>query len=312
MASAAELAAMRQAIMLSSFGLGTTSPNPPVGCVILDRHGKAVGAGYHRRKGEAHAEANALAVAGAAARGGTAVVTLEPCNHIGVTPACRQELINAGIARVVISVIDPTSRGDGGAAVLTAHGIDVETSVIPDETLAVLGPWLTATRRHRPYLTWAYTLGEDSHDLNEQLTTDLRSGADLVLSGKAIEEGVPGGHAPEHFTAPKDLTGDLARWLSTCYATGSRAILAVGAHHSGALHDNLDCVDEIVVAVENTPPMDGLAATTADLTSAGFELDGVRPAGAGVRIRLRRPKPVPVPRADDPLQVAQEAASGLH
>ncbi|MEW2330599.1 bifunctional diaminohydroxyphosphoribosylaminopyrimidine deaminase/5-amino-6-(5-phosphoribosylamino)uracil reductase RibD [Micromonospora chersina] len=289
MASDTELTAMRQAITLSSFGLGTASPNPPVGCVILDRHGVPVGAGYHRRKGEPHAEVNALNAAGAAARGGTAVVTLEPCNHIGVTPACRQELINAGIVRVVISIIDPTSRGDGGAAVLTAHGIDVETNVIPDETLTVLGPWLAATRRRRPHLTWAYSLGDkDNHDLDERLTADLRTRADLVLDGKAIEEGVPGGHAPEHFTLPGDSTSGIRQWLSACYAAGSRTILAVGAHPSGAFRDNLDCVDEIVVAVERTPASGGLSAITADVTPAGFEVADISPDIAGARVRLRR------------------------
>ncbi|MER7457308.1 bifunctional diaminohydroxyphosphoribosylaminopyrimidine deaminase/5-amino-6-(5-phosphoribosylamino)uracil reductase RibD [Micromonospora sp. NPDC126480] len=294
MASDVELAAMRQAITLSSFGLGTTSPNPPVGCVILDRHGATVGVGYHRRKGEAHAEVNALSAAGDAARGGTAVVTLEPCNHIGVTPACRQELINAGITRVVISVIDPTSRGDGGAAVLTDYGIDVEINVLPDETLTVLGPWLAATRRRRPYLTWAYALGkQDSQPVNNQLAADLRSRTDLVLSDKALEEGVPGGHAPEHFTLPDDLSADLRPWLSACYAVGSRTILAVGTRHSGALHGNLDCIDEVVVAVEKAPPTDDLAAGIVGLTPAGFVLADISPGSTGVRVRLRRPTPSP-------------------
>ncbi|MGH3813162.1 MAG: bifunctional diaminohydroxyphosphoribosylaminopyrimidine deaminase/5-amino-6-(5-phosphoribosylamino)uracil reductase RibD, partial [Pseudonocardiaceae bacterium] len=80
---------MRRAIVLSAFGLGTTSPNPPVGCVILDRDGHIVGEGYHEHKGEPHAETQALAVAGERAGGGTAVVTLEPCNHHGRTPPCR-------------------------------------------------------------------------------------------------------------------------------------------------------------------------------------------------------------------------------
>src|SRR5947199_392297 len=113
-ASTREVEAMRLAIALSAHGLGTTSPNPPVGCVILDRAGQLVGTGYHRRKGEPHAEAYALADAGRRAAGGTAVVTLEPCNHVGRTPACRQLLVDAGVARVVIAVLDPTSRGDGG------------------------------------------------------------------------------------------------------------------------------------------------------------------------------------------------------
>ncbi|MFI6163931.1 bifunctional diaminohydroxyphosphoribosylaminopyrimidine deaminase/5-amino-6-(5-phosphoribosylamino)uracil reductase RibD [Micromonospora haikouensis] len=289
MASDAEVAAMRQAITLSSFGLGTTSPNPPVGCVILDRHGVAVGAGYHRRKGEAHAEVHALNAAGVAARGGTAIVTLEPCNHVGVTPACRQELINAGIARVVISIIDPTSRGDGGAAVLRSAGIDVETNVIPNETLTVLGRWLAATARRRPYLTWAYALNErDNDEVDEQLTAELRSRADLVLGHNALEEGVPDGHSPDHFTLPQGPASDLQRWLSTCYATGSRTILAVGNLHSSALHHHLDCVDEIVIAVRRTTPAGDLTTATADLVPAGFELVDIAPAAAGVRVRLQR------------------------
>jgi diaminohydroxyphosphoribosylaminopyrimidine deaminase/5-amino-6-(5-phosphoribosylamino)uracil reductase len=86
---------MRLAIALSARGLGTTSPNPPVGCVILDPDGAVVGVGYHQRKGEWHAEVHALAAAGERARGGTAAVTLEPCNHVGRTPACRQALLSS-------------------------------------------------------------------------------------------------------------------------------------------------------------------------------------------------------------------------
>ncbi|OWU97544.1 riboflavin biosynthesis protein RibD [Micromonospora wenchangensis] len=289
MASALELAAMRHAITLSSFGLGTTSPNPPVGCVILDRHGATAGAGYHRRKGEAHAEVNALSAAGSAARGGTAVVTLEPCNHIGVTPACRQELIDAGIARVVISIIDPTSRGDGGAAVLTAHGIDVETNVIPDETLTVLGPWLVATRRRRPYLTWAYASdGKDRFAANERLTNDLRSSADLVVDDRLLEEGTPGGHASAHFTIPGEPTSDLREWLSTCYAAGSRSILLIGHQYSDEVRDSLDCVDEIVISLDVTSRPADLAAAWRS-TLSGFELVGITSGGNDVRVRLRRP-----------------------
>lgn len=131
---------MRQAIALSALGLGTTSPNPPVGCVLLDAEGDIAGQGYHRRKGEAHAEVNALAAAGKRASGGTAVVTLEPCNHHGVTPPCHQALIDAGISRVVIAVIDPTSRGVGGASRLQEAGLDVEVGCLADEATLVLDP----------------------------------------------------------------------------------------------------------------------------------------------------------------------------
>jgi diaminohydroxyphosphoribosylaminopyrimidine deaminase/5-amino-6-(5-phosphoribosylamino)uracil reductase len=139
MATDREIHAMRLAVALSAHGLGTTSPNPPVGCVILTGDGEIAGTGYHQRKGESHAEVQALTAAGSRAAGGTAVVTLEPCNHVGRTPACRQALIDARVARVVISTLDPTSRGEGGAAMLKAAGVDVEIGVLADETRLVLG-----------------------------------------------------------------------------------------------------------------------------------------------------------------------------
>jgi diaminohydroxyphosphoribosylaminopyrimidine deaminase/5-amino-6-(5-phosphoribosylamino)uracil reductase len=157
MASAAELAAMRRAIALAA-GLGTTSPNPPVGCVLLGPGDQIVGEGYHERKGEAHAEARALAAAGLLAAGATAVVTLEPCNHQGRTPPCRQGLIDAGIRRAVIAVIDPTSRGEGGVAELRRAGIDVETDVLAAEAWIVLGDWLAGLENRRPVTTWPYLI----------------------------------------------------------------------------------------------------------------------------------------------------------
>ncbi|MGH3916627.1 MAG: bifunctional diaminohydroxyphosphoribosylaminopyrimidine deaminase/5-amino-6-(5-phosphoribosylamino)uracil reductase RibD [Pseudonocardiaceae bacterium] len=150
MASLLELDAMRRAVALSAFGFGATSPNPPVGCVILDANGRIVGEGYHQRKGESHAEVNALAAAGEQAKEGTVVVTLEPCNHHGRTPPCHQALLDAGIVRTVIGIIDPTSRGPGGAARLRQAGVDIEIGVLADEALLVLGPWLTALRIARP------------------------------------------------------------------------------------------------------------------------------------------------------------------
>lgn len=114
MATQQEIDCMRLAIALSACGLGTTSPNPPVGCVVLDVDGEIVGTGFHERKGEPHAEGHALEAAGTPAAGGTAVVTLEPCNHIGRAPACLQLLLDAQVARVMIALRDPTSRRGGG------------------------------------------------------------------------------------------------------------------------------------------------------------------------------------------------------
>lgn len=161
MATAAEIAAMRRAIGVSAAGIGATSPNPPVGCVVLDRAGRVLGEGYHERKGEAHAETQALAAAGTLAEGATAVVTLEPCNHHGRTPPCRQALIDAKVRRVVIAVIDPTSRGEGGAAALRRAGVDVETGVLADEAHVVLGSWLSSQQIRRPIISWPYLISAD-------------------------------------------------------------------------------------------------------------------------------------------------------
>src|SRR5690606_10609864 len=120
---AAEDAAMARAIELASRGLGTTSPNPLIGCVILDAAGQVVGEGFHAYAGGPHGEVRALAQAGERARGGTAVVTMEPCDHTGRTGPCTQALIRAGITRVVAGVLDPNPVAAGGAATLRSHGV---------------------------------------------------------------------------------------------------------------------------------------------------------------------------------------------
>src|SRR4051812_23972537 len=108
-ASTVEVAAMRRALALAADG-PAHGPNPRVGCVLLDRSGAVVGEGLHRGAGTAHAEAAALAAAGDAARGGTAVVTLEPCAHTGRTGPCADVLVAAGVARVVVATLDPNPQ----------------------------------------------------------------------------------------------------------------------------------------------------------------------------------------------------------
>ena len=121
---------MAQALRLAERGLYTTSPNPRVGCVLV-RDGKVVGEGWHERAGESHAEAVALRLAGEAARGATAYVTLEPCSHQGRTPPCADALIAAGVTRVVAAVQDPSPQVAGqGLAKLRAAGIEVECGVM--------------------------------------------------------------------------------------------------------------------------------------------------------------------------------------
>jgi diaminohydroxyphosphoribosylaminopyrimidine deaminase / 5-amino-6-(5-phosphoribosylamino)uracil reductase len=156
MISDVEDRAMRRAIVLAARGLGTTSPNPPVGCVLLSPSGEVVGQGFHEYAGGPHAEVAALAEAGPRAQGATCVVTLEPCNHTGRTGPCAQALIDAGVRRVVIAVDDPNPVAAGGAETLRAAGIEVVTGARRAEAEAGNVAWLTAVRRKRPYLVWKF------------------------------------------------------------------------------------------------------------------------------------------------------------
>ena len=148
---------MARAIELAAHGLGTTSPNPVVGAVILDPGGKIAGEGWHHHAGGPHAEVVALAAAAAKgdrARGGTAVVTLEPCAHAGRTGPCTQALIDAGLSRVVYAVADPTADAGGGAAVLRGAGVETVGGVLAEAAARGNEAWLLAQRRQRPFVTW--------------------------------------------------------------------------------------------------------------------------------------------------------------
>jgi diaminohydroxyphosphoribosylaminopyrimidine deaminase/5-amino-6-(5-phosphoribosylamino)uracil reductase len=180
--------AMRRAIALAARGLGTTSPNPVVGCLLLDAEGEVVGEGFHAYAGGPHAEIVALAQAGQRAQGGTAVVTLEPCNHTGRTGPCSHALINAGVRRVVIAVDDPTPVAAGGATTLRAAGVNVETGMRRREAEEGNVAWLTAVRRGRPYVTWKFAATLDGRsaaaDGTSQWITSAPARSDVhVLRG---------------------------------------------------------------------------------------------------------------------------------
>ncbi|MBT2386120.1 bifunctional diaminohydroxyphosphoribosylaminopyrimidine deaminase/5-amino-6-(5-phosphoribosylamino)uracil reductase RibD [Streptomyces sp. ISL-11] len=177
---------MRRAIALAARALGSTSPNPVVGCVVLDAGGRVIGEGWHRRAGGPHAEVEALNAAadvGHDARGGTAVVTLEPCNHTGRTGPCAQALIAAGIRRVVYAVADPTPAATGGAATLAAAGVDVEGGLLADEAAAGNAAWLTSVLRRRPFVLWKYAATLDGRsaaaDGTSRWITSAASRADV-------------------------------------------------------------------------------------------------------------------------------------
>jgi diaminohydroxyphosphoribosylaminopyrimidine deaminase/5-amino-6-(5-phosphoribosylamino)uracil reductase len=144
---------MRRALDLAGRGRGLTSPNPMVGAVVV-RRGRVVGEGFHQRAGGPHAEAEALGEAGAAARGATLYVTLEPCNHHGRTPPCVEAIRAAGVARVVAAMGDPNPRVTGGGAeALRAAGIDVVVGCLEDEARALNRIFLTSVERRRPHVT---------------------------------------------------------------------------------------------------------------------------------------------------------------
>jgi diaminohydroxyphosphoribosylaminopyrimidine deaminase/5-amino-6-(5-phosphoribosylamino)uracil reductase len=145
---------MGAALALASRGIGTTFPNPSVGCVIVGG-GRVIGRGWTRAGGRPHAEAVALAQAGDAARGATAYVTLEPCAHVSPRgPSCADGLIAAGLTRVVIAAHDPDPRTDGdGVARLRAAGISVATGVRAAEAEAQLGGFLARLKLRRPHIT---------------------------------------------------------------------------------------------------------------------------------------------------------------
>ena len=154
MASTAELDAMRRALVLAASAERRPHPNPRVGAVIVDRSGRVVGEGHHRGAGQPHAEIEALSAAGTAARGATAVVTLEPCDHTGRTPPCTRGLLAAGVARVVFALPDPNPAAAGGAHTLRDAGVDVEGGVLETEARELNAAWALAMERRRPYVTW--------------------------------------------------------------------------------------------------------------------------------------------------------------
>jgi diaminohydroxyphosphoribosylaminopyrimidine deaminase / 5-amino-6-(5-phosphoribosylamino)uracil reductase len=152
--SETERAAMRRALALAASPGVPLGPNPRVGCILLDADGRTLAEGYHRGAGTPHAEVEALTLAGDAARGATAVVTLEPCNHTGRTGPCAQALVRAGVRRVVVGQRDTNPVAVGGAETLRSAGVEVETGVLADQARALNRVWTFAVEQGRPFVTW--------------------------------------------------------------------------------------------------------------------------------------------------------------
>lgn len=193
---------MAQALRLAERGLYTTMPNPRVGCVIA--HGaNVVGAGFHQRAGEPHAEVFALRNAGARAQGATAYVTLEPCAHYGRTPPCAEALIKSGVARVVAAAEDPNPHVAGrGLEMIREAGIAVEVGLMRDAARELNLGFFSRIERGRPWLRVKLAMSLDGR-------TALANGESKWITGDAAR-------------------ADVQRWRarSSAILTGSGTVLA--------------------------------------------------------------------------------------
>ncbi|MBS1991877.1 MAG: bifunctional diaminohydroxyphosphoribosylaminopyrimidine deaminase/5-amino-6-(5-phosphoribosylamino)uracil reductase RibD [Cyanobacteria bacterium SZAS LIN-3] len=190
---------MRRCLELASRAEGQTSPNPLVGCVVLDKNGLQVGQGYHARAGESHAEVYALDMAGEAAKGGTLYCSLEPCCHHGRTPPCSDRVIKSGVSRVVIGLGDPNPKVDGGGIkALRDAGIEVECGLLEKECRFQNRAFLKAITKSMPWvsLKMAVTLDgriADREGHSQWITGEgardhvmlLRSQSDAIMIGAA-------------------------------------------------------------------------------------------------------------------------------
>jgi diaminohydroxyphosphoribosylaminopyrimidine deaminase/5-amino-6-(5-phosphoribosylamino)uracil reductase len=183
---------LERALELAERGRATAHPNPVVGAVVV-RDGEVVGEGWHVRKGEAHAEVNALEAAGERARGSTLYLTMEPCSHHGSTPPCTEAVLAAGVDRVVAGSLDPNPEAGGGLELLRARGVEVE-HVDSFAARAQNEAWRTWVSQGRPFVTFkvATTLdgrvavpGERwvSGEESRRLVHELRAASDAVAVG---------------------------------------------------------------------------------------------------------------------------------
>ena len=231
-AAAQASAVMGLAIEQAQRVKGSTYPNPPVGAVILSPHGEIVGVGATEPTGGPHAEVVALRAAGERAAGGTAVVTLEPCNHHGRTPPCVDALIDAGIAVVVYAVADPNPDAAGGTERLRAAGVAVTAGVCAGQVAAgPLREWLHKQRTGLPHVTWKFAASIDGRsaaaDGSSQWITGEAARADVHRRRAAADAIVVG--TGTVFADNPSLTarlpdGDLAEHQPLRVVVGKREI----------------------------------------------------------------------------------------
>lgn len=307
---------------------GTTSPNPPVGCTLIDATGQLIATGATSPAGGPHAEVNALREAGERARGATAVVTLEPCNHTGRTGPCSHALVEAGVARVVYFTADPYQPAAGGAEYLRAQGIEVEFQPV---RVAALQPWLRSVHHGRPSVTLKFASTLDGftaavdgsskwitgaearelvHEDRAKLDAIVVGTSTAIADNPSLTARYPDGtlreHQPRRVVVGKRSvpTGNLTRLgfeqyatpqeaLDALWETGARDVLVEGGAALAASFLELDLVDAVQAYI--APALLGAGRGVLDRAIAGtiadarrFRTTFVRPVGNDVFIEMER------------------------
>jgi diaminohydroxyphosphoribosylaminopyrimidine deaminase/5-amino-6-(5-phosphoribosylamino)uracil reductase len=187
---------MKQALSMARRGLGSTSPNPVVGALVV-KEGRIIGSGYHKRAGAPHAEIEALTKAGEGAKGATLYVTLEPCNHYGRTPPCTKAIVESGIRRVVAGIYDPNPQVRGGGCdCLESQGVAVKCGVLDEECTRLNEVYIKYVTRGRPFVIvkgaltldgWIGTRTGNSkwitNEKSRRFVHTLRKRADAIMVG---------------------------------------------------------------------------------------------------------------------------------
>jgi diaminohydroxyphosphoribosylaminopyrimidine deaminase/5-amino-6-(5-phosphoribosylamino)uracil reductase len=241
---------MRHALALAARGRGSVEPNPMVGAMVLDPAGRFVGEGWHQKFGGPHAEVFALAQAGERARGGTLVVTLEPCCHQGKTPPCTDAVLKAGVARVAVAMADPFPKvAGGGLSILRGAGLDVNVGLCEADAVALNAPYLKLLRTGRPWVhaKWAMTLdgkiatragdsrwisGEESrrrvHELRGRMDAVLVGRGTLVADDPLLTARPPGPRTPARVVV--SASGELPPRCRLLDTAAEAPVIAYTAH----------------------------------------------------------------------------------
>lgn len=315
---------MREALALADEPDVDFGENPRVGCVIVAPDAGVVGRGAHLGAGTPHAEIQALADAGDRARGAVAVVTLEPCRHTGRTGPCTKALLEAGIAEVVFAQEDPTLQAGGGAAVLRAAGVRVESGVLADQARLLNEEWTFAVTHGRPFVTWKCAVSLDGrvadgtggptgitgpearravHQLRARVGAIIVGTGTALVDDPALTVRLPGSSAAPlrvvvgdrplppnaqvlNDAAPTLLTDerDPTRLLADLYARGVRHALLEGGPTVARAFLDARVIDRVDWYVAPILLGDGPVALPPGGPLRGVEVEQVQTVGEDVRI----------------------------